>query len=111
LAFRKETLTGKPDIKALFQSGKRLASKNIAIFYRPNSKNCIRILYCSDKTSKTAVQRNRVKRVLRALFQSLDLGSLPSVDIAVKASYSFTEIEYALRQQMVKSLISKIKYE
>ncbi|MCB1180236.1 MAG: ribonuclease P protein component [Leptospiraceae bacterium] len=106
-----ETLKSKSDIKALFRTGKKLYFKNLTIYFLKNSKNQIRFLFCPDKTSPKAVQRNRVKRVLRAHIQTIDLSKVSNLDIALIAKKSFAEMNFEQRKIIFNNLILKLKDE
>ncbi|MCB1156236.1 MAG: ribonuclease P protein component [Leptospiraceae bacterium] len=102
------TLRSKKEIQAVFKKGKKLSSYPLRIFYLKNGVSITRFLYCSDRTARTAVRRNRVKRVLRACIRELESSVSPGFDIAIIASYLFTEKLFFERIRQLKELLQKI---
>jgi ribonuclease P protein component len=66
------------------------------------------ILYCSDKTSQNAVQRNRTKRILRALVRENKDKIPDQMDIAIISKREIEDLDFTLRVELLASLLSKI---
>jgi ribonuclease P protein component len=108
LSDKPATLTQKSDIQLLFREGKRSQTKLLTFLYKRNSLDFNRYLYCSDRTSKGAVKRNRVKRVLRAHVQEIHSNLKSGFDMGLIASYSFTEMNFLARKQMLLKLFRAV---
>jgi len=66
------------------------------------------ILYCSDKTSQNAVQRNRTKRILRALVRENKDKIPDQMDIAIISKREIEDLDFTQRVELLASLLSKI---
>lgn len=67
---RRERLSNKKEIKALFQQGKKVDGEEIKLIYRPNKLPCNRVLITVQRGFRTAVRRNRQKRLLKEIFRN-----------------------------------------
>ena len=73
------------DFAALRTSSGRLGGRCFHLRYRPNGLGHARLgLAISKRVSKRAVERNRLKRLLRESFRRIR-GQLPPVDVVVMA--------------------------
>lgn len=106
---KSETLKAKDEIERLFKSGKRVKAKNISLVYAPNEHSVSRFLFCSDRSARKANERNRIKRVLRALIVSNSEFAKGNMDIALIASYGFTELSFEVRLKTLKNLFLKLE--
>ena len=106
---KSETLKAKDEIERLFKSGKRVKAKNISLVYAPNELSRSRFLFCSDRSARKANERNRIKRVLRALTASNSEFVRGNMDIALIASYGFTELSFEVRLKTLKNLFLKLE--
>jgi len=78
-------LRHKPQFDLLYREGRRLSDGNFLLVVRPNTLPHARLgLSIAAKTVGNAVNRNRVKRVLRESFRK-NIHRLPGVDIVVNA--------------------------
>lgn len=78
-------LRHKPEFDLLYREGRRLSDGNFLLVVRPNALPHARLgLSIAAKTVGNAVNRNRVKRVLRESFRT-NMHRLPAVDIVVNA--------------------------
>lgn len=78
-------LRHKPEFDLLYREGRRLGDANFLLIVRPNALAHARLgLSVAAKAAGNAVNRNRVKRLLRESFR-LNLHRLPPVDIVVNA--------------------------
>jgi ribonuclease P protein component len=80
-------LTKQKDFKAIFRKGKREFGRFFAVRYLKNDQKYPRIaVVASNKVSKSAVERNRIKRVVRDII-GLDLDKISrNLDIIVNIS-------------------------
>jgi ribonuclease P protein component len=73
------------DFAALRHASGRLGGRCFSVRYRPNGLDQARLgLAVSKRVSKRAVERNRIKRVLRESFRRARF-ELPPVDVVVMA--------------------------
>lgn len=73
------------DFAALRQASGRLGGRCFSVRWRPNELDHARLgLAISKRVSKRAVERNRIKRLVRESFRRVRLG-LPSIDLVVMA--------------------------
>jgi ribonuclease P protein component len=107
----RKTITSKQEIKSLFKTGKRFSQKDLKIILSNNSIGFTRFLFCSDRQIKTAVQRNRVKRILRAHVLDKDFKLPESSDVALVAGKEFSTLKYEERKHILHRLMRKINGE
>lgn len=73
------------DFAALRQASGRLGGRCFSVRWRPNGLDHARLgLAISKRVSKRAVERNRIKRLVRESFRRVRLG-LPPIDLVVMA--------------------------
>lgn len=73
------------DFAALRHASGRLGGRCFSVRYRPNGLDHARLgLAISKRVSKRAVERNRIKRLLRESFRHVRM-QLPPVDLVVMA--------------------------
>jgi ribonuclease P protein component len=99
------TLTGKFPIRHLFQTGKKFGKKPLQIISKRNSLGFNRYLYCPDKTCKNSVQRNKVKRVLRAHIHEIHPQLKIGYDLGFITGFAFTEIVFTERKSILLNLL------
>jgi ribonuclease P protein component len=81
------------DFGALRGAGRRIATRHFHAEYRTTDHATARLgLAVSRRVSKSAVQRNRLKRLVRESFRR-HLAQLPAVDILVIARSSAVAVE------------------
>jgi ribonuclease P protein component len=66
------------------------------------------IIYCSDKSSKNAVQRNRTKRLLRAIVRENKDKIPQQMDIAIIGKREIEDLSFIKRVDLLASLLLKI---
>lgn len=106
----KFTLKSEQRIKSLFKKGKRFSKSPLSVVFLKNGTVVNHYLYCADRSANTAVKRNRIKRILRALVSELKLPDI-GYDIAFIASFNFNTLSYMERKQLVLFLFKKIEDE
>ena len=91
----------KPEFDLLYRDGKRYSDPYFLVLTRPNSRTCPRLgLSVSGKAVGNAVNRNRVKRVVRESFRR-NRQRLPALDLVINAR---TPAKNAANSDLVKSL-------
>ena len=67
---RKERLSNKREIAALFTQAKKIEGEGIKLYFLPNQREFNRILITVRRGFRTAVRRNRQKRILRDIYRN-----------------------------------------
>lgn len=82
---REHRLITKFDFNNLFNKSRKISQQNLVLIVKTNSKEQARLgLVVGKKTAKSAVVRNRIKRVIRESFRKVH-NQLKKVDIIVIA--------------------------
>jgi ribonuclease P protein component len=66
---KEEKILRKKEFSAAYDRGKRLSSANFIVFLNPNQQGKLRLGITVSKRVGKAVQRNRIKRLLREFFR------------------------------------------
>ncbi len=91
---RRARLVRAADFAAL-RGGKRIASRHFHAEFRSNDLDTARLgLAVSRRVSKRAVERNRIKRLVRESFRR-ERAALPAIDILVIARVSAVAVDGA----------------
>ncbi|AWV71760.1 ribonuclease P protein component [Leptospira borgpetersenii] len=104
-----ETLKSRKEIQSLFKNGKRISCFPIALVYLPNPLSKNRFVYCPERAVKTAVQRNRIKRKLRAVICEEEKIFLKGFDIAILAKKEILDLSHEKLVKILVSLINRIR--
>ncbi|MGQ0793791.1 MAG: ribonuclease P protein component [Deltaproteobacteria bacterium] len=89
------------DFKEALHSGARLYSGNFTLIYRENSLGCPRLgLIVGKKSSKSAVKRNRAKRIIREVFR-LNRSIFGSRDVLVMTRKNIESISFSKARQEI----------
>lgn len=106
------TLKKRAEFLACQASGNFLATKTITIQYLANPESCARFGFTvSKRISKLAVERNKIKRRLRAIARELICNKrnlLGNYDYVIIARSSALEREFALLKGDVEYALKKI---
>jgi ribonuclease P protein component len=102
------TLKHRSEIKELFRKGKRIQGIQIKICFLKNSLDFSRLLFCPEKVGKSSVQRNKIKRVLKALLRDKSVSVPKGFDIAIIAPSKFSKLNYLERKKNVIQLMNYV---
>jgi ribonuclease P protein component len=81
-------LSGPADYQPVFRSAKKIADSNFLFLYKDNNINSARLgMAISKKRIHSAVQRNKIKRMIRESFRH-NIDSLGGLDIVILAQKS-----------------------
>lgn len=101
-------LTSKPQFDAIYASGRRLDDRFFGLRVKPNGLEFPRIgLAVAVKTAGNAVQRNRLRRLVRESFR-LARHELPAVDIVVAAKFPAAEAPPATLRASLATLWKRV---
>ena len=78
---RRERLKGRTAIRRVFSAGKSVERKGIKLLFVQNSLSRNRIAVCPVRGFRTAVERNRAKRLCREAYRDLKHQIAPGYDI------------------------------
>jgi ribonuclease P protein component len=106
---RKHRIITKEEFKYIFDKAKKISQKDLLILYKPNQKTFARLgLSIGKKTSKSAVNRNRIKRIIRESFR-VYRESLKNVDIVVIARQSCDNMSKQKLREGIDKLWEKLR--
>lgn len=95
-------LKSKEQFNYVFQKPKKRASKSFALFFRANNLDHPRIGFIiSKKNVALAVQRNRIKRVVKEFFR-LNYSDLENVDVVF---FAYKGLDELLNQEIRECLL------
>lgn len=103
---RAERILKSKDFALIRKEGKRVASKNFVIFLKANSLGIRRLGLAVSTKVGGAVQRNRIKRLLRECFRLNKEIFPPSMDIFISVKQGFNPVGYKDVEAEIKSVIS-----
>ncbi|MCU0824810.1 MAG: ribonuclease P protein component [Leptospira sp.] len=75
---------------------------------RKNDQLVAEFLFCPDKSHKTAVQRNRTKRLLRELVRKFHDQIPNGIDCAMLTHINFSKSPAETREKIFESLVRKL---
>ena len=94
--------------QAVFNKPTRFGSKHFTILITPNTNNSKRIGFAvAKKRVKLAVQRNRIKRLVRESFR-LNQHTIPNVDIVVMVKSGIDSLENKEIHEQIEKIWQKI---
>ena len=85
------------EISSLIRSGQNFKGKTLSIYYSKKEYEFHRFAVLVGKKHGSAVVRNRLKRILRAIIQKINLEGIPPLDILLLPSKEkiYTSKEYS----------------
>ena len=96
------------DFALTIKNGRSLKSQSFTIHYLKTSNNRIRVGISVSKKLGHAVVRNRIKRQIRAMCDSILDYKSNSLDIVVIAKNGFLGKEFRENKQMLQELLSGV---
>ena len=104
-------LTQKGDYRLVFADGDRQGSKFFTVLFRENGLSHPRLgLAIAKKALKRAVDRNRIKRIIRERFREA-IPDLPGVDIVFISRHSLAQATNADLHQTVEKHLRRVRCE
>ncbi|WP_206831336.1 ribonuclease P protein component [Alicyclobacillus fructus] len=98
------------DFRRVFRKGKSFASGRLVLYYCDNREARVRVGFSISRKVGKAVVRNRLKRLLRAIFQRyLDELRDQSVDVVVVCRANAAEADFHALEREVARLLKKAK--
>ena len=98
------------DFQAVYQEGKKQFSGNVTVFYRERSDDAgPRVGFAVSKAMGEAVDRNRIKRRLRAAVQRRAMQLERPVDVVVHPRRSVLTLEFTKIEQEIGRLFDAIQ--
>lgn len=100
------------DIEMLFKSGKKLSSPIMSLYYKESSVQGLKIAFSvGKKKHKLAVNRNKIKRLMREAFRLNSLDSIePSISYIFLFVYFGAEVpKYTEVDKTMNSLLLSFK--
>ena len=106
---RKNRLTREKDIEQVFKRGRYFFVRDLGIKFIKNNLDYPRFTcVVSNKISKKAVERNRIKRRLREIIR-LTIPNLPQdIDLVVFTRPSIKEIDYQEMEKQIHSCLKRL---
>ena len=96
------------DFALTIKNGRSLKSQSFTIHYLKTNNNRIRVGISVSKKLGYAVLRNRIKRQIRAMCDSILDYQSNSFDIVVIAKNGFLEKEFQENKQILQEMISGV---
>ena len=102
---REEIIRRKKDFDRLFTRGKRLRGKNLSILWFPASER--RVGFIVNKRLGIAVERNRVKRILRETYRRNRPSISSDIELVIIARDQANLLDYFSIEEELLSLIRR----
>ena len=104
---RESRLLTPDDFQKVFKKATRFNTQHITLLLSPRDKNSRIGFAIAKKRIKLAVQRNRIKRVIRNSYR-LKQHKLPPVDMVIMAKSGIEKLENKAIHQQIEILWQKI---
>lgn len=99
------------DFRRVFRRGKSLATGRFVLYWTPNRQTSFRAGFSVSKKVGNAVERNRLKRLLRACFHDFSVEtSLPPVDFVVVCRQGAAGAVFCDVRSDLEKLLRKAKF-
>jgi len=99
------SLKSKKVINNLFETGKKIFTKDFTFIYLPNEANINRYVICvSKKNFKKAVCRNKIKRQIRNMIEFDKVGH----DIAIMVKGTYDVNKFSENMKSINNNLGKI---
>lgn len=107
-AYRKsERLRKNSEFASLMKQGKRLSTDGLSLFYAPNGGRGVRLGISVGKKLSHAVERNRLRRRIRAAAASGLAASAEGFDIVFMARQSLMQADFDRIKEAVLDLLNR----
>lgn len=98
------------DFPSLYKKGRQVTSRNLRLIYSPNSQNTTRFGFViSKKHAAKIVQRNRIKRILRAAVAAAQKKVAPGFDVIIQGKPGVKNLKPAQVREELSELLTKSK--
>lgn len=99
------------DFRRVFRRGKSIATGRFVLYWAPNRQSTFRVGFSVSKKVGNAVERNRLKRLLRACYHDLSVEtSLPAVDFVIICRQAATGAVFCEVRSDLEKLLRKAKF-
>ena len=109
---RSSRLSARKSFLEIYDRGHRVAGAYFVFFALPGGSPVSRLGITATKKFGDAVERNRIKRVVRELFRNLGAGAGAPIDLVVnvksqakRATFARLEEEFALRLSEIRAKV------
>lgn len=99
------------DFRRVFRRGKSVASAHFVLYWNKNRESHFRVGFSVSKKVGNAVERNRLKRLLRECFHSVAQETeLGPVDFVIVCRPKVKGQPFAVVQEDIRKLLRKAKF-
>ena len=98
------------EFDSIIKNARYVKSQHFVVYFQPKDENLLRTGISVNKKHGNAVQRNRIKRQVRAMIDEICPVNLP-VDLIIIVRLSYDSNKFAAEKGELKKLINKINGE
>ncbi len=103
---REQSVKKRPEIDAIFRSGKKFSSHQFKLIVAPNGKERNRVVVIPVKHYGNAVSRNRIRRQLREIWRNENPNFINGLDFAIVV-YPGKDLEFEQQRKHLTNLFLK----
>lgn len=104
----KGTLKKQKDFSRVFGRGKKLSNNFLSIFFRSNKECENRTGFVVSSKIKSAVQRNRIKRLLRESYRLIKKDFRSGIDIIVLGKETLIDKKLAVAKEALEEIVKRM---